>query len=212
MNSFFKPLLAATALLVAFGAQAQAPAGAPAGSTVLCNDGTYASPAHKAGACRGHQGVKTWFGSDDGSAGNAKAGAATAGAATAGAATAGAATAGAAAAGGAAAGTASNAGKAASTALPANPAPAGTASSSAGNAASAMRSSNNTGSPARLAPPTQAAAPGGGAGMVWVNDETKVYHCMGDRYYGKTKHGEYMSEAQAKAGGSHAAHNKACAS
>lgn len=38
-------------------------------------------------------------------------------------------------------------------------------------------------------------------GMVWVNLSTKVYHKEGDRYYGNTKNGKFMTEDDAiKAG------------
>jgi hypothetical protein len=55
-----------------------------------------------------------------------------------------------------------------------------------------------------------AAAPGGGAGKVWVNSKSKTYHCQGTAYYGKTKVGSYMTETEAKAAGNHADHGKAC--
>ncbi|MEP6715916.1 MAG: helix-hairpin-helix domain-containing protein [Terriglobia bacterium] len=48
-------------------------------------------------------------------------------------------------------------------------------------------------------------APSSGSGMVWVNEETKVFHREGDQWYGKTKKGAYMSEADAVHSGYRAA-------
>ena len=48
-------------------------------------------------------------------------------------------------------------------------------------------------------------APGGGPGMVWVNSESKAYHDQSSPYYGKTKHGKYLTEEAAKAEGDHPA-------
>jgi hypothetical protein len=44
---------------------------------------------------------------------------------------------------------------------------------------------------------TNPPAPGGGHGLVWVNTETHVYHREGSRFYGTTKKGKYMTEADA---------------
>jgi hypothetical protein len=44
-------------------------------------------------------------------------------------------------------------------------------------------------------------------GLVWVNLNTKVYHGSGDKEYGTTKNGKFMTEADAKAAGARVAKN-----
>jgi len=56
-----------------------------------------------------------------------------------------------------------------------------------------------------------AAATANANGQVWANLTSKVYHCPGNRYYGKTKSGEFLPESQAIAQGFRPDHGKACA-
>lgn len=154
----------AEAAAAAPAAPAATAAAAPAGSTGLCKDGTYYSGDTKKGACRGHKGVKDWYGPVAGSAAAAPA------------------------------------------AMPAAAAPAAAAPKMAPAPMPARPAAPTAAAPAASSAP----AAGGGNGKVWVNTETKVYHCQDDRYYGKTKQGEYMSETDALAKGDHASHGKAC--
>ncbi len=83
------------------------------------------------------------------------------------------------------------------------------------NAAAAVAAKVNPPAAAPATTPAAAAAPAkaavaGGAGKVWVNTSSKTYHCEGSKFYGKTKTGEYMTEADAKATGNHAVKVKSC--
>jgi hypothetical protein len=65
--------------------------------------------------------------------------------------------------------------------------------------------------PAASKPAPKKEASGDGAGKVWANSASKVYHCEGSKYYGKTRKGEYMTEADARAKGYHGVGGKTCA-
>ena len=66
--------------------------------------------------------------------------------------------------------------------------------------------------PAKRTPfqPAAQQAPGAAPNKVWVNLSTHVYHCPGDRYYGRTKSGKYMTEPEAKAAGAHGPRGETC--
>jgi hypothetical protein len=66
MKTLLMSMAVAAALGMSLTAYAQPPAGAPAGTTAMCKDGTYYSGATKKGACAGHKGVKDWYGADAG--------------------------------------------------------------------------------------------------------------------------------------------------
>lgn len=190
MSSYLLALGAALSLVPAALAQT-----APAGSTGVCKDGTYSQSASKSGACRGHQGVKEWYAAAPAAA--PKAAAAAAAPKT----------------------PAATAPKPAAVATPAplpaaKPAVPAAVSTPAPAVRTAPAPAPAPAASAKMSPQARAAsmtqAPGGGPGLVWFNADSKVYHCPGTTYYGKTKQGQYMSEADAKAKGGHADHNHAC--
>lgn len=176
------------ACILAFLTLAFAPAWAadpaPAGSTGLCKDGSYTTSDTKKGACSDHGGVKKWYGK---SAAAKKA--------------------------------AKDEAKAAKAEAAAKSKSSKSAEKAAKKEAAASKeTASRKETTAREEPASrpmpsarnEMPAAGGGAGKVWVNTDSHVYHCAGDRWYGKTKQGEYMSESAAKAQGNRADHGKAC--
>jgi hypothetical protein len=150
---------------------------------VTCKDGS-TSPHGGRGACSGHGGIdKAATAAAAGGTGGGGAASSSGGTSSSG-----------------SSGSTSSSSTSTGSATPAAPAPAAPATHAPATPATT----------AKAPPASQAAAPGGGPGMVWVNSASKVYHCPSDRWYGKTKSGEYMTEADAKAKGNRADHNKPC--
>jgi hypothetical protein len=88
--------------------------------------------------------------------------------------------------------------------------PASAASASSKTAALPSKSIPKTAPNSSTSTSTMTEAAGGGADKVWVNAKSNTYHCPGTKYYGKTKSGEYLTVAAAKAKGAHADHGKEC--
>jgi hypothetical protein len=198
MNTLFVSVAFGFGALLSAGAYAAAPAGAIA----LCKDGTYFTGTEHKGACKGHQGVKEWLDKDKAAAAATPAPAAAASDAS----------------------TKSKSKKTKTTDGTGAATPA--AAPTAAPAPATTPAAAPVATPKPVAPPSTATTPhkpptpasqiaqkpGGGPGMVWVNASSKVYHCPGDEWYGKTKEGSYMTEAAAKAAGNHGDHGKECAS
>jgi cytoskeletal protein RodZ len=67
--------------------------------------------------------------------------------------------------------------------------------------APAKNSGNAPGNVAPSSKPAKTQAPASVTPTVWVNTDSGVYHKPGSRYYGKTKKGKYMTEADARKAG-----------
>jgi cytoskeletal protein RodZ len=79
-----------------------------------------------------------------------------------------------------------------------------TASTAAATPAATAATPSSTPGSSAPAPKTataQQAPPANSAGMVWVNTDSGVYHKPGTHWYGKTKQGKYMTEADAQKAG-----------
>ena len=79
--------------------------------------------------------------------------------------------------------------------------PSASTAPTAAPAAAAPASIPSTSAPAPKPAAAQQAGPANTGGVVWVNTDSGIYHRPGSRFYGKTKKGKYMTEADAKKAG-----------
>lgn len=161
------------------------PADAPAGTTAICRDGSFFFGQSKSGACKTHGGVKTWYRVPDASAKGASTDSARAPSSP------------------------NPIVAARSIAESANAPPSTSTAPSRASVEAANASAQAVKPPANIAA-DQDPAPGGGSGLVWASDGSEVYRCEGDRLYGRTNSGKYMSERDAKSKGLKSQSGKAC--
>lgn len=64
-------------------------------------------------------------------------------------------------------------------------------------APAAPADSSGSGAPATKPAASPHTPPANAGGTVWVNTDSGIYHKPGSRWYGKTKRGKYMTEADA---------------
>jgi hypothetical protein len=57
----------------------------------------------------------------------------------------------------------------------------------------------------------ESATPTSSSTQVWLNAKSRVYHCPGSRFYGKTSSGRYATEREAVAEGYRPAYGRSCA-
>src|SRR5947209_6704898 len=65
-----------------------------------------------------------------------------------------------------------------------------------------------TPAPSPTLPKSTSPAPLSGPSQVWVDTASRVYHCPGTKWYGKSKQGQYMTEGAAKSAGNRAESSK----
>jgi hypothetical protein len=178
------PALALTLLTCHLAIGQAAPATKPDNATGQCKDGSYSTAASKSGACRGHKGVKDWYAAPTAPAANAAPAVPTA---------------------------TDKIDKPVTSTVPVAPSPSTQVKTQTQAAAQSASQSDTPPATVSIAPaaPSSAAA-SGGPGMVWLNTSSNVYHCPGTRYYGKTKAGSYISEADAKAKGARPERSTGC--